>query len=87
VVDAPKIKLSKRRRRVVLVLLTDAANLSGWALARLAGAPGWSVYMLLDRLEDAGLVVGNGQFYRLTPDGWVWAWDVLGLRPPEVRRG
>lgn len=99
-IAAPKIKLSKRNRRVLAVFLTDATNLSGWPLARLAGVSSASVYILLAKLEDAGLVASEWEqrddadddrprrrFYRLTPEGWVWAWDVLGLHPPEVRRG
>jgi DNA-binding PadR family transcriptional regulator len=90
-IAAPKIKLSKRDRRVLVVLLTDATNLSGWTLARYAKVSGWRLYAFLDRLENEGLVQASGKpenrCYRLTPDGWVWAWDVLGLNPPEVRRG
>lgn len=97
---APKVKLSKRNRRVLAVLCTDATNLSMFTLCRTTGAGAGSLYVFLARLEDAGLVAGEWEqrtfpgydrprrrFYRLTPAGWVWAWDVLGLDPPEIRRG
>lgn len=90
-IAAPKVKLSKRNRRVLAVLLTDATNLTGWMLARYAKVSGWRLYAFLDRLEDEGLVQASGKpetrCYRLTPDGWSWAWDALGLYPPEARRG
>lgn len=95
--DAPKIRLTRRTRRILAVLLTDATNLSGWPLARLAGVSSGGVYVVLGRLERAGLVAGEWErrdddkprrrFYRLTPDGWVWAWDQLGLHPPDRSRG
>lgn len=96
------LQLSKRARRIVVVLLTDAANLSGWTLGTYAQVNFGTLYVWLDRLERAGLIAGTWEdreciaeghtdcprrrFYRLTPEGWVWAWDTLGLQPPDSRR-
>jgi DNA-binding PadR family transcriptional regulator len=99
-ITAPEIKVTRATRRVLAVLLSDATNLSGWPLAQLAKVTAGTLYVILARLENAGLVTSEWEqrddadddeprrrFYRLTPDGWVWAWDVLGLHPPGVRRG
>lgn len=94
----PNIRLTRRTRRVLTVLLTDASNLSGYPICRSAGVSSGSVYPLLSRLEREGLIVGewerpdpDGQprrrFYRLTPDGWEWAWSAMGLEKPVMRRG
>jgi PadR family transcriptional regulator, regulatory protein PadR len=93
------IMLTTRARRIVVVLLTDATNLSGWTLAKYSRVNSGTLYVWLDRLERAGLIAGvweepaaddddrpRRRFYRLTPDGWVWAWATLGLQPPDSRR-
>lgn len=79
----------RRDRRVLLALLTGAANLSGWPITRTAQVSAARTYRVLDRLEDAGLVVGEWEargdgrprrrFYRLTPQGRQWALAQLGL--------
>lgn len=81
----------RRDHRVLLALLTDAADLAGWPLARTAQVTASRVYVLLARLENAGHVTGEWEerdddkprrrFYRLTPEGRVWALGELGLTP------
>lgn len=74
------VRLTRRRRRVLLALLADAADMSGYPLCRAAQVGPGTVYTLLGHLEDAGWVVGewdtkttpNGgrrRFYRLTGEG------------------
>ena len=89
------ITATKSMRRVLLVLLTDAGNISGFTIARTAGMGSGSVYVCLAQLEARSWVTGefaNGpyprrRFYRLTPDGWTYAHMLLDLKPAEVRRG
>ena len=88
----PEPKLRRRDRRVLVALLTDTENLSGFPLASLAQVSAARVYRVLDLLENAGHVTGRWgegpaprrRFYRLTPDGRDWAHGVLGLTPARV---
>jgi hypothetical protein len=82
------INLSSGDRRVLAVLLSGAKNLSDQTLAKLSYTRGPRIYVLLDKMEDAGLVTGEYdgtepqyRFYRLTRKGRTWAFDVLGLVP------
>jgi len=88
--DLP-VRLTRASRRRLLVLLADAANCGGSELWRLAGGSAGRLYIVLDRLEDAGLVTGEWEtpepqerprrrFYRLTPEGRAAAMKALGLR-------
>lgn len=84
-----KVKPTRGVRRVLLVLLTGADNLSGYPIGRAAAISFASVYNALDRLENAGWITGEfeGQpgarprrrFYRLTPEGRSLATGLLGL--------
>jgi PadR family transcriptional regulator, regulatory protein PadR len=75
-----RVLLTRRRRRVLLALLADAADMSGYPLCRAAQVGPGTVYPLLGHLENAGWVTGewdtktapNGgrrRFYRLTDEG------------------
>jgi DNA-binding PadR family transcriptional regulator len=89
----PAIRAYRRRvprsdRRVMLALLSGAANLSGYPLARAAQVGYGRVYVILDRLENAGWAAGEWgpgaegkrrRFYRLTADGRTRAMTILGL--------
>lgn len=89
------ITATRRMRRVLLVLLTDATNITGLTIARTAGMSGPAVYLCLDRLVDRAWITGEFQdgpyprrrLYRLTADGWTYAHLLLGLDRAEVRRG
>lgn len=90
-----KVSASRAMKRVLLVLLTDAANLGGFTITEAAELSSGRVYVCLAQLEAEGWVTGEFEdgpyprrrFYRLTPDGWVNAHELLGLKPAEVRRG
>ncbi len=82
------IRDTRRNRRVLVVLLTGASNLSGYPVSRLSGVGG--VYVVLARLERAGWAdsawqegVPPGQdrrrFYHLTPRGRYGAAQLLRL--------
>jgi PadR family transcriptional regulator, regulatory protein PadR len=89
----PKIRVTKRLKRVLLVLLTGAPDLSGYVICRAAGMGSGSIYPELARLERAGWVdsyrevpdpAGRSprRFYRLTPEGRAAAFPLLGLTEP-----
>jgi DNA-binding PadR family transcriptional regulator len=85
-------KPSRRERRVLLALLSGAPNLSGYPLSRTAQVSSFTVYRVLDRLEDRYWVIGEWEagkpkeerrrFYALTPVGRT---AVLRLLKLEVR--
>lgn len=89
------ITATRRMRRVLLALLTDAGNLSMSTIARAAGVSGVSVFACLDKLEARGWMTGTfasgpyprRRFYRLTPEGWGFAHQLLELTPGQGRRG
>jgi PadR family transcriptional regulator, regulatory protein PadR len=83
-------KVSRRARRVLLALLSDAGNLSGFVIGRAAQTGSGTVYPVLAKLESNGWVTGtwdtvvqsNGgrrRFYRLTDEGRAHALRLLGL--------
>jgi PadR family transcriptional regulator PadR len=87
---SPQIKDTRPNRRVLVVLLSGASNLSGYPLSRLSGIRPGAVYLALARLERAGWVTGQRQpgvppgqparrFYRLTSEGRRGAIELLGL--------
>ncbi|MGI5236986.1 PadR family transcriptional regulator [Dactylosporangium sp. CA-139066] len=84
---------------VLSVLLSSRDDLHGFTLAKAAGRPTGSVYIILGRLEDAGWVESywedvNAQnegrprrrFYKLSPDGASAARKVLEERRPRQAR-
>jgi DNA-binding PadR family transcriptional regulator len=86
-------KPTRRDRRVLLVLLTGAGNLSGYPISRAAQVGSGQVYVSLARLEREGWVDsdwGDGppgrrrRYYRLTPTGRVRALASLGLAESSV---
>jgi DNA-binding PadR family transcriptional regulator len=90
-----RVLLTRRRRRVLLALLTGAGNLSGYPLCRAAQVGPGTVYTLLSHLEDAEWVTsewdtetapngGRRRFYRLTERGRTGAAAALGLDYPAV---
>ena len=90
-----KVTASRAMKRVLLTLLTDAGNLGMSTITQAAEIGPGRVMVCLAQLEGEGWVTGEFQagpyprrrFYRLTPDGWVNAHELLGLKPAEVRRG
>jgi PadR family transcriptional regulator PadR len=86
----------------VLELLVHAAEegteLHGWAIKSSIRRSGATVYGILDRLEDAGWVIGHWEQrnpdpgkpprrrYRLTPTGFPAARRLLAQRRPEALR-
>jgi DNA-binding PadR family transcriptional regulator len=91
-------RVPRAERRVLLVLLSGAANLSGYPLARAARVSSGRVYVVLDRLENLGWVTGEWEspdplpdgrprrrFYRLTGKGRSEAMAVLGLTEQRER--
>lgn len=86
----------------VLEALMDAQGfeLHGWAIAKATKLGSPTVYKILERLTDGGLVTARWEerhpnenrprrrFYSLTPTGRTWAVDLLNQRRPErTRRG
>jgi DNA-binding PadR family transcriptional regulator len=88
-----KDPLTRRRaRRVLLALLTDAPELSGYPLSRLAQVGAGHVYIVLDHLEQRGWVTGEWEdnkpgfqsrrrYYQYTPVGRERARNILGIKP------
>jgi PadR family transcriptional regulator PadR len=83
---------------VLAVLVRSPEDLHGFALAKFAGRPTGSVYVILNRLEEAGMVASywepvNAQnegrprrrFYRLNPDGLGAAREILAERNYQVQ--
>ena len=87
----PEIKPTRATRRVLLVLLTGAGELSGYPISRAAMVGSGHVYVLLARLESIGWVASDWQqnvphgrpgprrFYQLTRYGSARALEMLGL--------
>jgi PadR family transcriptional regulator, regulatory protein PadR len=78
---------------VLAVLVWSPDDLHGFALAKAAGRPTGSVYVILNRLEEAGMVDSywepvntqnegrpRRRFYRLNPDGLGAARQILAER-------
>jgi DNA-binding PadR family transcriptional regulator len=83
---------------VLLRAFDDHIHIHGWAIMKETKRAGPTVYRALDRLEDAGLIVGEWEelgpdqpgprrrFYRLTPEGVPAAQALLAERRPGVLR-
>ncbi len=81
---------------VFLAALDDDRELHGWAIMRAVCRSGPTVYGVLDRLEDAGWIVGRWEdqhpepskprrrFYRLTASGTIAVRGLLAERRPRV---
>lgn len=81
---------------IFLQAVGDDAELHGWAILKETKRSGPTVYGVLDRLEDAGWVVGRWEtqhpqankprrrLYRLTPDGISAARTLIADRRPEA---
>ena len=87
-----RIRPTRRVRRVLLVLLTGADNLSGITIMQLAGTTGFGAYTVIDRLEEAGWITGEWdqymapprrRYYKLTRQGRAKAIGLLKLEMPE----
>jgi len=87
-------RVPRSHRRVMLVLLTDAANLGGYTICRAAGIGAGSAYPALARLEGLGWLDSEWEtpepvnrprrrFYRLTPVGRARVMELLGLAVRE----
>ena len=83
---------------VFLQALSKDQELHGWAILKATKRAGPTVYGVLDRLEDAGWIIGRWEdqppnantprrrLYRLTPNGAVAARDLLADRRPATLR-
>lgn len=84
-------RLSRRDRRIAVVLLTDADFLTATAIAKAAQVTTLRIFRLLDWLEVRHLVTGEFEerddgkprrrYYRLTRDGRAWAHRTTRLLP------
>lgn len=82
-------KPNRKDRRVLLALLTDAPNLSGYPLSKVAQVGSGAVYISLARLERQGWVTSDWEtrsdelprrrLYRLTGTGRKQAMAALKL--------
>lgn len=85
------VHLTRRRRRVLLVMLSGARNLHGWRLCWTAQIWSGNLYPFLDHLVTAGWAVrekraADGQdrwCYDLTGNGRLLAAAMLRLAVPE----
>ena len=87
------VKPTRRTRRVLLVLMTGATNLSGYPISRAAAVHSGGVYVTLAKLERAGWVASEWgapnakgdrrRFYHLTLKGRTKAIGLLGLEMPS----
>lgn len=57
--DKPPVRLTRRTRRILLVLLSGAGNLGSYAICRAAAIPLGTIYPVLVRLESAGWAEGE----------------------------
>ncbi|MFI6513584.1 PadR family transcriptional regulator [Streptosporangium sp. NPDC050855] len=82
---------------VLLQALQEKSELHGWAMAKMTGRSGPTIYGVIDRLEDAGWVRGRWEdnpqpnkprrkLYTLTPTGAVEARSILAQRRPATGR-
>lgn len=86
-----RVRLTRRRRRVLLALLTGADNLHGWRLCQAAQVGSGTLYLFLTHLEKAGWVtrelrIISGQWlhcYSLTEAGRWSALAELRLTAPS----
>jgi PadR family transcriptional regulator, regulatory protein PadR len=81
---------------VFLHAFSDGKELHGWAILKATRRSGPTVYGVLDRLEDAGWVVGRWEdqppssntprrrLYRFTSDGVAAARDLVASRRPAA---
>lgn len=94
VLHKPAVR-GRRERRILLVLLTGADELSIWPIARTARVRTWRVTVTLALLEKVSAVTSEWgvprraggprpRYYRLTPAGRRWAYEELGLTPPAA---
>ena len=90
----PPFRLTRRNRRILLVLLSGASNLGGFMIMRQARVGSGTLYPLLARMEArhwvefevdgqrAAPVTSRGRragLYRLTPAGRAQVMGLLGL--------
>jgi DNA-binding PadR family transcriptional regulator len=86
------VRLSRGRRRVLLVMLSGARNLHGWRLCQAAQIWSASLYPFLDHLVAARWAVreeraadGEDRWcYDLTENGRLLAASMLRLAVPET---
>jgi DNA-binding PadR family transcriptional regulator len=85
----------RRARRVLLVLLSGAGNLSGFVISQAAQTGAGTVYPVLARLEREGWVTSDWEspepadrprrrFYKLSEEGRVQAMRLLRLEAPDA---
>lgn len=81
---------------VLLRAFDDGTELHGWAIMKATKRSGPTVYGTVDRLEDAGWIIGHWEnenpepnrprrrLYRLTPNGAVEARQLIAVRRPQA---
>lgn len=90
-----RVHVGRRRRRILLALLTGAANLGGFTICQAAQCGSGTVYPFLAHLERAGWVTSEWEspepvgrprrrFYRLTAEGRAGTLMMLGLRVTDT---
>ncbi|WP_106126891.1 PadR family transcriptional regulator [Pseudosporangium ferrugineum] len=83
---------------VLLRGFADGEELHGWKIIKATKRSGPTVYGTIDRLEDAGWIIGRWEqenpephrprrrLYRLTPNGVVESRRILEARRPDAAR-
>lgn len=83
---------------VLLQAFGDGAEVHGWSIMKETKRLGPTVYAVIDRLEDAGWIVGRWEdedsepgeprcrYYRLTPPGLIETRAVLSAHRPRSLR-
>jgi DNA-binding PadR family transcriptional regulator len=84
---------------VLIDAFEDGSELHGWAIMKAIKRSGPTVYGVVDRLEEAGWIIGRWEsenpepnkprrrLYRLTPNGVAEARALLSARRPQASRG
>jgi len=85
----PSVRLTGPVRRILLVLLSGASNLTCPRVCNIARVGTGTFYPLIGRLKDAGWAEGapgDGRYsvYRLTPAGRAGVLELLGLEEADA---
>ena len=94
----PLTRITPATLDVMAVLVWSAEDQHGFAIAKATGRPTGSVYVILSRLEEAGMVDSywesanlqnegrpRRRFYRLNPDGLGAAREILAERNRQAQ--
>ncbi|MEU1879051.1 helix-turn-helix transcriptional regulator [Streptosporangium sp. NPDC020072] len=90
-------RITKPTLAVLRVLMEADQSVHGFDVARRAGLAAGSAYNVLNRFQEAGHATSHWEdhnpvegrpprrFYELTPQGRVWAAEVLAAHPIKAR--